>query len=268
MVGIVDVALAYRDLGWSIVPQLPGAKKPRVLWKEYQDRIPTQKLIKTWFTRWPTAGLAVVLGPVSNLLVVDVDGPEAHAVLVARLGTEPLAPKVLSGSRAPCRYHLFFQCPDLHTRAKQTPWHENLEFRGQGGIVIIPPSFHKSGRRYAWAKGQSVDDLSPPVVPDEIQEALKPVRRTPRQPATLVEVDFENASRSTKKFLSGAYAEGPRWNDRLFRAACDLAGREVPLDEAEPLLLTGAQPWTRAEAELARGTIQSAYSQQREPGRY
>jgi hypothetical protein len=221
-----------------------------------------------WLEEWPDAGLALVLGPVSKVLVIDVDGPEAYDVLIERLGQEPLAPKALSGSRAPYRFHLYFKCPDLPTKSKQTPWHPKLEFRGKGGIVIIPPSLHKSGKRYAWSPGQSPEDLSLPEVPPAILKALTPVPRPkslPLSPGKMRSVRGIDASARTLKFLSGAYSEGPRWNDRLFCAACDLCGRGMPLDKAEPLLLAGAQPWSLGEEELARRTIESAYSRPREP---
>jgi hypothetical protein len=51
----------------------------------------------------------------------DVDGTEAHQELIHRLGGEPLAPKSLSGSRQPDRYHLFFRHPAVATKAKATP---------------------------------------------------------------------------------------------------------------------------------------------------
>ena len=139
-----DWAMAYLQRGWSIVPQMPGSKTPRIKWKKYQEELPAESDSAGWFDQWPDAGLALVLGPVSDVLVIDVDGPEAHAVLLERLGSEPVAPKAISGSHEPHRYHLFFRCPNLLTRSKQTPWHQKLEFRGKGGIVIIPPSLHKS----------------------------------------------------------------------------------------------------------------------------
>jgi hypothetical protein len=265
---LLDVALAYRQQGWSVVPQLPGQKKPAVKWKPFQTNLPTEADLRRWFRQWPNAGLAVVLGLVSGILVVDVDGPEAHAVLVERLGGEPVAPKAFSGSRQPSRYHLFFRCPSVPTRAKQTPWHPKLEFRGEGGIVVIPPSLHRSGHRYEWAPGQSPADLPFPEVPAEVVAALQ--SRPQRQPTPTVQIDGTanvDACPSTRRFLAGAYASGPRWNERLFRAACDLMGRDVPLEVAEPLLLTGAQPWDAAEETKARATIQSAYGQVRAPGR-
>jgi len=268
---LLDEALYLLSRGWSVVPQIPGAKKPCVKWKPYQDRLPTEQELVTWFEEWPDAGLALVLGPVSGVFVIDVDGEEAHLALLERLGKEPLGPKALSGSGKPYRYHLYFRCPDLATKSKQTPWHPNLEFRGKGGIVIIPPSLHKSGNRYAWAKGRSPEEMDLPQLPSQVLEALKPLRPV-RTPSAGVAVRINpvagiDASPRTLDFLSGKWAEGPNWNNRLFHAGCDLCGRDIPVEEAEPLLLAGAQPWNVGEEELARRTIASAYSQPREPAR-
>ncbi|NQU26417.1 MAG: bifunctional DNA primase/polymerase [Candidatus Nealsonbacteria bacterium] len=265
---MLDIALAYHSRGWSVVPQDPGAKQPCVRWKPFQDRPPTEDELAAWFAQWPQAGLAVVLGPVSGLLVVDVDGTEAHDVLIERLGREPLAPKAISGSRKPNRYHLFFRCPDVPTKAKATPWHAKLEFRGKGGIVIIPPSLHPSGNRYAWADGRSPDDLPLPELAGAIVAALQPPRPLPPPTPSVGNVDIEDASPSTRAFLTGAYADGPAWNDRLFRAACDLAGRGMTREAAEPLLLAGARPWDEANVEIARRSIESAFSEPREPAKY
>jgi hypothetical protein len=263
---VLELARAFLQRGWAVVPQRPGEKKPLVRWKRFQLIMPSEADWERWAELWPDAGLALVLGPVSGVFVIDVDGVEAHDALVGRLGSEPLAPKALSGSRKPCRYHLLFRCPVLRTKAKTTPWHPGLEFRGRGGIVVIPPSLHPSGMRYAWAEGRSPADLPMPEVPAEVLEALRPPPRpAPAAPAGPVPADLA-ASPSTRRFLAGAYADGPRWNDRLFRAACDLAGRGVPPEQAEPLLLAGARPWGAAEEDAARRTIASAYDRPREPG--
>jgi hypothetical protein len=172
MPDVFQVAMAYLRRGFSVVPQLPGAKHPCVKWKPFQQRLPTEEELRGWFARWPHAGLAVVLGPVSGLFAVDVDGPEGYAALLEKLGGEPRAPKVLSGSGKPDRFHLFFRHPDVPTLARFTPWHKQLEFRGNRGIVVAPPAVHKSGNAYRFAPGQSFDDLPLPDVPPLILEEL------------------------------------------------------------------------------------------------
>jgi hypothetical protein len=210
-----------------------------------------------------------VLGPHSGVFAVDVDGPEADAALLSRLGAEPLAPRSLSGSRAPCRYHLFFRHPEMKTRAKRTPWHPKLEFRGRGGVIILPPSLHRSGHRYQWAEGRSPDELDLPPLPAQVLSALTGPQKPPSVPAPpAVAPPAGEFSPSTGRFLAGDHADGPGWNDQLFRAACDLHGRGVPLEEALPLLLGGARPWDEAEEENARRTVESAFARPRQPGRW
>jgi hypothetical protein len=199
-----------------------------------------------------------------------VDGNDAHNVLVSRLGSEPFAPKALSGSGKPFRYHLFFLHPDCNTKAKATPWHPKLEFRGEGGIIVLPPSVHNSGNRYVWASGRSPEELALPELPPSIVAALQsrvicnlPIVTTNSQPQFITTV-----SRSTQDFLAGKFASGPRWNEKLFRAACDLVAHEIPRADAEQYLLAGAKPWNAEEKENALRTIRSAYSEPRQPSRF
>ena len=113
-----------------------------------------------------------------------------------------------------------------------------------------------------------MDDIPLPELPPEIVTALRPIQPSLPNTSATVDESIENASPSTKAFLAGEYADGPEWNDRLFRAACDLAGRGMSRDEAEPLLLDGAKPWDEANADIARRTIESAFSTPRESAEY
>src|SRR5262249_38916608 len=129
---------------------------------------------------------------------------------------------------------------------------------------------------YAWAPGRSPDDLALPPVPLQVLESLtasKGAKTATNLASSGASTSTEpvkgvDASPSTLAFLSGKYAEGPGWNQRLFNAACDLCGRGLPLAKAEALLLAGAKPWNLGEEEAARKTIQSAYSEARQPGKF
>jgi hypothetical protein len=269
---ILEAALDYYERGFSLVPQVAGDKKPCIPWKPYQDRRPTRYEIESWFSdEFPDAGIALILGPTSGLLVVDVDGQEAHAAYLERLGTLPEAPMVFSGSNKFCSYHQYFKYPDLPTNAKATPWNPNLEFRGYGGTIVAPPSLHPSGNRYRWAPGRSLDDLPLPEVPEPILKELR-ARNGPR--ASTIEVIARNERfararlcRRTREFLSGQYAFEPGWNDRLYRAAADMAGCGFSLSEAMPRLLEGARPRGSADRAAARSTIKSAFARKRTPAR-
>jgi hypothetical protein len=284
---MLGMALDYAARGLSVVPQATGEKKPCVKWKPFQVEPPTVDDLRYWFGRqFPGAGIALVLGPVSGLFVIDVDGPDGHRALVARLGAVPEAPTVVSGSGSPCKYHLYFKHPDLSTLASFKPWHPTLEFRGHRGTVVAPPSLHHSGNRYRWAEGKSLDDLPLPEVPLPILAALRVKAKSsaqsrpsqpapmPSEPLTLEQrqsrtlaIHFLDVSDQTKFFLLGLEAERRHWNDKLFRASCDMKGSGFPEEEATPLLLRGARPWTDRDREAAERTIKSAYAQDRRPAR-
>jgi hypothetical protein len=258
---VLAAALDYLGRGFAVLPQRAGDKRPCVRWKPYQERLPTREEVTDWLAReFPDAGLAVVLGPVSGLLVMDVDGPEAHAELVKRLGIEPVAPKVLSGSGKPSRYHLFFRHPAVATRAKITPWHPKLEFRGNKGIVVLPPSLHRSGQRYRWAPGQSLDDLALPDVPDAVLEALseraaKDAGQTQQADRpVLTPAELTSVQKRARAYLAKLppAIEGQGGDQQTFTAACTLVvGFGLSPDDALPLLKEYNRrfqpPWAEAE---------------------
>ena len=70
----INTALfCLKNLGWSIIPIKTKTKLPLVSWKEFQTRRPTEEEIKTWWLQYPDAGIAVVTGKISNLIIVDID---------------------------------------------------------------------------------------------------------------------------------------------------------------------------------------------------
>src|SRR5262249_39951402 len=90
-------ALKYMRRGWSVVPVCPPhhlgvgkahgrrctkpGKAPLVASKPYQDRPPTEAAVRAWWATWPNANVGVVLGPVSGLVGIDLDGPAGEGLL-------------------------------------------------------------------------------------------------------------------------------------------------------------------------------------------
>jgi hypothetical protein len=248
-----------------VVPQLAGTKHPCVRWKPFQQRLPTEEELRGWFARWRHAGLAVVLGPVSGLFAIDVDGHEAYAALLDKLGEVPRGPTVLSGSGEPHRFHVYFKCPDVPTLARFTPWHKHLEFRGDRGIIVLPPSLHKSGNAYRFAPGQSFDDLPLPELPPLIVEELvarssrmgaRPLARPGSDPevASISKLGLTAVQRRARRYIAHIPpAVAGQGGDRLtYKVACRLVlGFGLRTDEAMPLLreysLRCSPPWSEAE---------------------
>ena len=271
MTRMIDYAMGYLQHKWAIIPRSLDSKMPLIKWKPFQVRRPTEREVYTWWHTWPEAGIGLVLGPVSGVVAVDSDSEAAHRAFLERLDQPPTTLAALSGSRKPGKKHYFYQSPTFSTNATRRIWHPELEFRGQGGYIVLPPSLHSSGHRYEWVNpSQQIQQM-----PEELAIAWqgKPsfqAQTTTRLPAsinystsrmTLLQLlRVPMLARSTSRWLQGDYSQASAWNSRLFTAACDLAGLGICQETAEPHLLKGAAPNSSADESMARSTIASAYS--------
>jgi hypothetical protein len=169
---ICDIALFYESLGLGVVPQLPGAKRPCVALKPFREKRPCAQDLQQWFgTCWPHAAVAALLGPVSDLVAVAVNGDAAHNALVAMVGEEPKAPKVLNGNQD--SYHLLFKSPkNVVTEARMSLGHEELELLGEKGILVLP-SLPEQETSSHWAPGQSLKDIGLPELPPAVLASLE-----------------------------------------------------------------------------------------------
>src|SRR5687768_6047906 len=71
----------YINIGiYSLIPLKYGTKnKPLVDWKPYRKRIPTLSELRSWFSSSKSCNnnVAVVLGQMSRLVAIDIDGDAA-----------------------------------------------------------------------------------------------------------------------------------------------------------------------------------------------
>lgn len=146
-------ALQYRDRGWSVIPIMGDGdrKRSKGTWKEFQDRIASREEVDSWWADDPEAGVGIVTGAISGLVVIDIDGPEGEAAIGKLIGpTRTLSARTGGGGR-----HLFFRHPGgkIRTRAGVL---EKVDVRADGGYIIAPPSLHESGNRYEWEDGDEV----------------------------------------------------------------------------------------------------------------
>jgi hypothetical protein len=115
--------------------------------------------IRRWWQRHPDANVAIITGAESGLVVLDADGGDGLVALKA-LGT----PATTWLSKTGRGYQQFFSHPGGATRiGNRAGLRPDLDVRGDGGYVVVPPSRHASGRRYEW--------LTPP---DRMELALVP----------------------------------------------------------------------------------------------
>ena len=169
----------YIAHGWSIIPIRSGDKRPLVRWEEFQYRRPRVEEARAWFSGRPEAGIGIVTGALSGLVVLDVDprhGGEASLEHLERQhGRLPATVECRSGGGG---RHLYFAHPGALLRNK-VGLAPGVDLRGDGGYVVAPPSLHASGARYVWVRDRRPEmaDLAP--LPDWV------LRQAIEQPARL-----------------------------------------------------------------------------------
>lgn len=163
---IPRAALDYLRRGWSVIPVRPRDKRPLIPWQDYQRSPPGETELRDWFERWPDANVGIVTGVVSDLIVLDVDprhgGEASLAGLELRHGPLPVTVEAVSGGGG---RHIYFAHPggQVRNRVELAP---GIDLRGDGGMIVAPPSVHPSGARYAWREGLAPGEvrLAPPPV--------------------------------------------------------------------------------------------------------
>src|SRR5215212_1901383 len=146
-------AAEYRRRGWSPIPIKEGSKEPNLLeLRPYLNRKATKEELNAW--RW--SGVGIVTGPVSGVLVLDVDGTEVEDEL-QKYG-HPVTPMVRTANGG---LHLYFKHPEQHVRTgiRVAP---GLDVKASGGYVVAPPSLGPNGRPYEWIVSPEEADLAEP----------------------------------------------------------------------------------------------------------
>ncbi len=160
-----SAAHAYLARGWSVLPLRPGEKRPLLKWQALQHRRPDAGEVAEWYRRWPEAGVAVVTGAISGLVVVDVDPEHGGEASLAELQRRHKAlPVTVTAHTGGGGRHLYFSHPGGLVR-NQANLAAGIDLRGDGGYVVAPPSLHPNGRRYLWAAGRNPDEVPLAVLP-------------------------------------------------------------------------------------------------------
>lgn len=161
----LNAALHYLSFGWSVIPLLPRQKQPLVRWQPYQRILPSVEQVKDWFTDHPDANVGIVTGAISGLVVVDIDpahgGDDSLAGLERQYQQLPDTIEALTGGGG---RHIYLRHPGepVHNKVGLAP---GVDVRGDGGLVVVPPSVHPSGVRYQWAAGRQPDDMQLAAMP-------------------------------------------------------------------------------------------------------
>ncbi len=136
-------ALNYQSLSLSIIP-VGANKKPFFDWKEYQDRPATIEEINEWWKQFPNANPALVTGKVSGIVALDID--KKHG----RTSKEFQIPPTTCAKSGNGGEHFFFKYPNHKIGSGTAIFGEGVDFRGDGGYILLDPSVNETGGAYEW----------------------------------------------------------------------------------------------------------------------
>lgn len=138
----LEAAIEYARGGYSVIPIAWNGKmkKPVVRWEEWQNRRADETQIRAWWKSFPQAGVGIVTGEVSNLVVMDVDPKHGGT----DEGFPPTDRVVATGGGGQHHYYEYV------IGARNRTGDNGVDVRAEGGYVVAPPSRHESGNAYEW----------------------------------------------------------------------------------------------------------------------
>lgn len=164
----LQAALNYAGRGFSVIPVRPE-KKPFISWTDYQKRRATPEEIRAWAAKYPGAMIGIVTGEISDIFVVDCD-TEAGFEAVQKLIPDSLSIPIARTPRG--GWHLYFRWMKDGKLTIGAGIMPGVDFRGEGGYIIAPPSINGGGSAYVWQEGLSLEEVEPPPLPGALLSAL------------------------------------------------------------------------------------------------
>jgi len=166
-------ALWYARHGWHVFPLRPHTKEPFGGLGVYNATADTDQVID-WWQHWPQANIGVHCGG-SGILALDLDTYKDTyngEGFLSRADEETVTNLTGSGGT-----HLLYAMPEgvRYTNATgNLP--PGIDVRAWGGYIVVPPSTHPNGRRYAWESGYGPHELDLLPLPPALRTILDNAR--------------------------------------------------------------------------------------------
>jgi len=122
------------------------------------DATTDAETIKGWWIKWPNASIGMATGCKSGLAVIDLDGPQGVTSGYSLRLSSSITSLTGNGKQ------LFYRDTEGKLKNSVKKIADGLDTRGEGGYVVVPPSLHPNGKRYAWL-GQPLKRSILPILP-------------------------------------------------------------------------------------------------------
>ena len=255
---------------WSLIPLIPGGKKPVVPWKRFQSQRASEAQVEAWFSN-TDLNIGVVTGRISELVVLDIDKRSIFRKLTAEI--PPLYQSFIVETRR--GYHVYLHLPPHLTFPSMS--FDGLDILSDGRYVVAASST-VSGFTYRVQIRRKPITLTPDLMAAIIDFAGTNTKHSPtpvKEPPE-AEIAHPDIKPSALQYMYRSRAGREGRNNALFEIAC--YGRDHGLSQfvVESALVDihtyQESPYTLRESLVARRreaerTIRSAFNRPARPHR-
>lgn len=255
----VPLPLAARELaqlGVPVFPCVPGGKRP-ITTRGFHEATTEAAQVVSWWRQRPAANLAIPTGAASGLVVVDIDVHKVDGYVAARnAARSEVLPEPLAVVTTPTGgSHLYFPAAAEHEQRSWQVGRAGIDFRGDGGYIIAPPSQRMiDGRRIPYRVESVAAGPVARLDAQRLRHFLDPRPKYPTAPSPPGGWPLDVARLASQV---ANRPEGER-NLGLFKAACRMAEHGHSPREALDALGLAASQSGLGEREITR-TVGSAY---------
>lgn len=195
---------------FSVIP-INFDKKPTIPWIAYQKRLPTQQELENWFADGSKAGIGIITGKISNIIVIDVDSKKGETNIIPYINDidklkedQPKHPVVYTPTKK--GYHIYLRHPKFDVpNGRNVP--EGCDLRGDGGYVVAPPTKFPTGL-YEWKRPINKSEWFFPSekyinlikTNNKYEMSHNDLKTTSERPQTASSVSFKTGSRDDDLF--------------------------------------------------------------------
>ena len=129
------------------------------------------KIVEKFWEKWPMANIGIATGT-KSFIALDVDlpdGPNNLNKLESKFGKLPETSKNMTGGGG---YQLLFKPSTRVIKNSSGTLSKNIDIRGDGGYIVVPPSTHISGKKYRWAPGFAIDEIGLSEMPNWLVDLI------------------------------------------------------------------------------------------------
>jgi hypothetical protein len=150
-------------------PQCESAGKHPRTRNGSRDASADAEQVRRWFEMWPSANVGIATG--DGLVALDVDPRHGgDDTLVEHERQYGALPETLAAETGGGGSHYLFKTDIAVRNDAGSKLGPGLDIRGQGGLLVVEPSLHASGRRYVWQDDPS--ERSPAELPGWLADLL------------------------------------------------------------------------------------------------